>query len=90
MVHRHPVWVVDFGDPSPGGGPASLLRSMDLATASPPAGLTSAKYISWIKSFFRAQRSQYRPAVQLVTPAGGQTVLRIGYGAPSPLDPGSI
>jgi hypothetical protein len=87
MVHIHPVRIVDFGDQSPGGGPASLLRSMDLATANPPAHLTSPVYISWMRSFVRVQRSQYHPAMSQVTLPTGQAVLRIGFGAPSPLNP---
>jgi hypothetical protein len=87
MVHIHPVRIVDFGDQSPGGGPASLLRSMDLATADPPAHLTSAAYIDWMRSFVNVQRSQYRSALSQVTLPTGQAVLRIGFGAPSPLDP---
>ena len=86
MVHYHPLQIVDFGDQSPGGGPASLLRSLDLATADPPAHLTSSAYINWMRSFIRAQRSKYHPALTLVT-IRGQRMLRIGYGAPSPLDP---
>ena len=85
MVHYHPLQIVDFGGQSPGGGPASLLRSMDLATADPPAHLTPSEYINWMLSFIQAQRSKYHPALSLVTLPGGQTVLRIGYGAPSPL-----
>ncbi len=85
MVHYHPLQIVDFGGQSPGGGPASLLRSMDLATADPPAHLTPSEYINWMRSFIQAQRSKYHPALSLVTLPGGQTVLRIGYGAPSPL-----
>ena len=85
MVHYHPVRVVDFGDRSPGGGPASLLRSMDLATADPPAHLTTSAYVSWMRSFINVQRSQYFPG--LVTLPDGQAVLRVGYGAPSPLNP---
>ena len=85
MVHYHPVRVVHFGDQSPGGGPASLLRSMDLATADPPAHLTPSAYISWMQSFIKVQRSQYFPG--LVTLPDGQAVLRVGYGAPSPLNP---
>jgi hypothetical protein len=85
MVHYHPLRIVDFGGQSPGGGPASLLRSMDLATADPPAHLTPSEYINWMRSFIRAQRSKYHPALSRVTLPGGQTVLRIGYGAPSPL-----
>ena len=89
MVHFHPLQIVDFGGQSPGGGPASLLRSMDLATADPPGHLTPSAYINWMRSFIKAQRSQYHPALSLVTLPGGQTVLRIGYGAPSPLNPRS-
>jgi len=89
MAHRHPVQVVDFGGHSPGGGPASLLRSMDLATADPPAHLTSSAYINRMESFIRAQRSKYHPALSLVKLPSRQTVLRIGYEAPSPLDPNS-
>jgi hypothetical protein len=85
MAASHPVQVVDFGGQSPGGGPASLLRSMDLATADPPAHLTPSAYINWMRSFIQVQRSQYRPALSQVTLPTGQTVLRIGYGAPSPL-----
>jgi len=87
MVHIHPVRIVDFGSQSPGGGPASLLRSMDLATANPPAHLTTSAYISWMRSFTKVQRSLYHPALSLVRLSNSQTVLRIGYGAPSPLNP---
>ena len=86
MVHYHPLQIVDFAGQSPGGGTASLLRSMDLATTDPPAHLTSSAYIGWMRSFIRVQRSKYHPALTLVT-LRGQTVLRIGYGAPSSLNP---
>jgi hypothetical protein len=88
MGHYHPLRIVDFGSPSPGGGPASLLRSMDLATAHPPAHLTSSAYSNWMRSFIEAQRTKYHPALSMVTLPGGQAVLRIGYAAPSPLNPG--
>jgi predicted Ser/Thr protein kinase len=89
MVPIHRLQIVDFGGQSPGGGPASLLRSMDLATADPPAHLSSSAYINWMRSFIRVQRSQYHPQLSLVTLGTGQNVLRIGYGAPSPLNPRS-
>ena len=85
MAHSHPVQIVDFSGQSPGGGPASLLRSVDLATADPPAHLTPSAYGNWMRAFIQVQRSQYHPALSLVTLPTGQTVLRIGYGAPSPL-----
>jgi hypothetical protein len=86
MAHRHPVRIVDFADQSPGGGPASLLRSMDLATTSQATHLTPAPYPGWIHALVDAQRAQYRPAwsTPMMMP-GGQAVVRIGYRAPSPL-----
>ena len=86
MAHRHPLYIVDFASQSPGGGPASLLRWMDLATTVKPAHLTPAAYLGWMLSFIATQRAEYHPVwVQQVTLRTGQTVLRIGYGAPSPL-----
>jgi len=86
MAAGHPVRIVGFVDQSPGGGPASLLRSVDLATAGRAAHLTHAAYLGWMRAFIDAQRAPYRPAwSQPVTLRTGQAVLRIGYGAPSPL-----
>jgi predicted Ser/Thr protein kinase len=89
MAHSHPVSIVDFASESPGGGPASLLRWVDLATDVPAAHITHTAYIGWIKSFFDNQRAEYQPAwVQQITlRSTGQAVLRIGYSAPSPLSP---
>ena len=86
MAHSHPLYIVDFASQSPGGGPASLLRWVDLATTVKPAHLTPAAYLGWMLSFIGTQRAEYRPVwVQQVTLRTGQAVLRIGFGAPSPL-----
>ena len=86
MAHSHPLRIVDFASQSPGGGPASLLRWVDVATTVKAAHLTRAAYLGWMRSFIDTQRAEYRPAwVQQVTLRTGQAVLRIGYGAPSPL-----
>jgi hypothetical protein len=86
MAHVHPVRIVDFGGQSPGAEPASLLRSVDLATVDRAAHLTRTAYLSWMQAFIHAQRAQYRPArSQQATLPTGQAVLRIGYAAPSPL-----
>ena len=61
IAGRHPVHIVDFVDQSPGGGPASLLRSVDLATADNAAHLTRAAYLGWMQSFIGAQRAEYLP-----------------------------
>ena len=87
MAASHPVGIVDFVNQSPGGGPASLLRSVDLATADRGAHLTRAAYLDWMQTFIDAQTAQYLPGwAQQVTLRTGQAVLRIGYGAPSPLN----
>jgi hypothetical protein len=86
MAHSHPLSIVDFASQSPGGGPASLLRWVDLATTVRTAHLTRAAYLGWMRSFVDTQRAEYQPVwVQQVTLRTGQAVLRIGYGAPSPL-----
>jgi hypothetical protein len=85
MAGRHPVHIVDFVSQSPGGGPASLLRSVDLATVDSAAPMTRSAYLGWMQTFIDAQRAQYHPSVRQVTLHTGQTVLRIGFGAPSPL-----
>jgi len=88
MVVRHPVHIVDFGGWSPGGGPASLLRWVDVATVTRGAHLTRAGYLRWMRSFIHAQRAEFRPARnQQVTSPTGHAVLRIEYLAPSPLSP---
>jgi hypothetical protein len=86
MADRHPVSIIDFVDQSPGGGPASLLRSVDLATVVSAAHMTRAAYVGWMYALIGQQRAEYSPASwqQLTLPASG-SVLRIEYGAPSPL-----
>jgi predicted Ser/Thr protein kinase len=86
MTATYPVRIVDFGDQSPGGGPASLLRSMDLATKVSGTHLAASAYINWMQTLANTQWAQNRPASsKLVTLPSGQTVLRIEFDAPSPL-----
>jgi serine/threonine protein kinase len=86
MAHSHPLSIVDFASQSPGGGSASLLRWVDVATTVKAAHLTRAAYLGWMRSFIGTQRAEYHPVwVQQVTLRTGQAVLRIGYSAPSPL-----
>jgi len=86
MAAGRPLRIVDFASQSPGGGPASLLRWVDLATAGRAAHLTRPAYVRWMWAYIHVQQAPFRPAwARQVTLPGGQTVLRIGYGAPSPL-----
>jgi predicted Ser/Thr protein kinase len=89
MAAFHPVSVVSFVNQSPGGGPGSLMRSVELATADPAAHLSRAAYLSWMQGFLNAQRAPYRPAWTKPVTARTGTVLMIGYGAPSLLSPQS-
>ncbi len=62
MADRHPVRITDFVDQSPGGGPASLLRSVDLATVVSAAQMTRAAYVGWMYALIGQQQAEYRPA----------------------------
>jgi predicted Ser/Thr protein kinase len=86
LADNKPLQIVDFGDPSPGGGPGSLLRSVDLATHVAAAHLSAPAYLSWMQDLVNAQRTEYRPAwSHPVRLPGGQTVVRIEFASPSPL-----
>jgi hypothetical protein len=88
MAYGHPMRIVDFGGWSPGGGPASLLRWVDVATVNTRAHLTRVAYLRWMQSFVNVQRAQFLPPrSQPVRLPTGQTALRIEYLAPSPLSP---
>jgi hypothetical protein len=87
MVQSHPVRIVSFGGSSPGGGPASLLRWVDVARVNRGAHLTRAAYLSWMRSLIHAQRAEYLARSQQIRSSSGQTVVRIEYLAPSPLSP---
>jgi predicted Ser/Thr protein kinase len=85
MADSQPVRIVAFGDGSPGGGPASLLRSMDLAAPVSASQVGASAYLKSLQAFVNPQRAQYLPASNKIITLHGQTVLRIGYDAPSPL-----
>jgi hypothetical protein len=86
MAYFQPVRIVAFGDQGPGGGPGSLLRSVDLATHVTRSHLAASAYLESMQALVNAQRAQYRPALsKQITLPTGQTVLRIQYDAPSPL-----
>jgi len=83
MTERYPVQIVDFGDRSPGGGPASLLRSMDVATHVSTAHEAARTYVSWMRELVDAQWANLPASSKVVTLPTGRTVLRIEFDAPS-------
>ncbi|HXZ69637.1 MAG TPA: hypothetical protein VEH31_02050 [Streptosporangiaceae bacterium] len=83
LAVSYPVNVMAFGDDAPGSAAAMPLREMEIAGAGSPAG--RAAELQHIRSSVLAQHSVFLPAhVSLVRLAGG-AVLRIEFGAPSPL-----
>ena len=83
LAVSYPVNVVAFGDEAPGAAAVMPLREMEIAGTGSPAG--RAAELRHIRSSVLAQHSVFLPAhVSLVRLAGG-AVLRIEFGAPSPL-----
>jgi len=77
---------VAFGDAGPGFGADSPLRSAELADTGGTAGTSASAYLRSVLAFLHAQRAPYLPArAGTVRLAGGRTVLRIEFAAPSPL-----
>jgi hypothetical protein len=74
-----PLRLVTFDDPSPGASSAVPLRGAELGAAG-SAGLSA------MVAFWRAQQSQYAPAVaRIIRTVGGQSVVIVRYGAPGPM-----
>jgi hypothetical protein len=88
MAQYHPVRIADFSGLAPGvrAGAGNPLRFMDVAE---PAGATSKAWLAYVQSVraqLDVQLPTYRPLrIELTRLAGGQTVLRIEFGAPSQL-----
>ncbi len=81
----HVVEVVDFPAPAAGASAGMPLRVADIAPAG-PGTRQRPNTIASLASYLRAQLSPYRPAhITVVRLASGRPVLRVEYGAPSPL-----
>jgi hypothetical protein len=89
MAARYPVKIVAFGDSGPGASADIPLRSADLAEFDEVPGTSNAAFMQSMLAFLHTQPRRYRrylPAhAETVRLAGGQTVLRIEFAAPSPL-----
>ena len=86
MATLQPVTIVDFGRAAPGASPGIPLRSVDLAKTSGVALTRTSAYVRSVLALLSALSPPFRPArVGLVRLAGGQTVLRVEFAAPSPL-----
>jgi len=90
MAAVHPIDIIAFGSSAPGADPAMPLRFVEvtqLNRAQPSAGRSaSPAFVRSMLAFLRGQPTHLgTPQTQTVRLAGGLTVLRIQFSAPSPL-----
>jgi hypothetical protein len=90
MAAQHPIYIVAFYGFAPGADASMPVRFADLIQASPGdlAGRrpVTPAFVRSMVAFLHGPRIPYRPPrVATVRLARGQTVLRIGFAAPSPL-----
>jgi hypothetical protein len=90
MAAKRPIYIVAFNGFAPGADANMPLRFADLTPASPGQLVGSRpvtpEFARSMVAFLRTQPTPYRPLrVETVDLAGGHTVLRIEFAAPSPL-----
>ncbi len=85
LATMHTVDLIGFPAAAAGASPGMPLRVAEIAPAG-PGTRRRPNTMGSLVSFLRAQLSPYRPAgIAVVRLPGGRPVLRVGYGAPSPL-----
>jgi hypothetical protein len=83
---QFPVSILAFGDPGPGAGAGSPLRSAELAGTESTHPTGSSSSVQQMLRFLRAQKPPYAPArAELARLSRGQPVVRVEFAAPSPL-----
>jgi hypothetical protein len=81
-----PVSILAFGDPGPGTGASSPLRSAELRGTENTHLAGSASSVHQMLEFLRAQKPPFAPAwAEMARLPGGEPVLRVEFAAPSPL-----
>jgi hypothetical protein len=90
MAAKRPIYVVAFNGFAPGADANLPLRFADFVQASPrylaDSRPVTPAFVQSMGALLRAQPASFRPLlVKTVLRARGQTVLRIGFAAPSPL-----
>jgi hypothetical protein len=85
-VEPVPLTVLAFGDPGPGAGAGSPLRSAELAPTGNTNPASSARTVRQMIRFLDQQQSPYAPAwADMARLPSGQAVLRLEFAAPTPL-----
>ncbi len=81
LAAKYPLNLVTFGAQAPGASPQVPLRSVEVAATA----AQGAAEIRLVQDFLQAQLPPYHPLSLQVLAAGTRPVLRIEFGAPSPL-----
>ena len=81
LAARYPLRLVAFGTQAPGASPEVPLTSVDVAATA----TRGAAEIRLVQDFLQAQLPPYHPLRLQMLAAGTRPVLRIEFGAPSPL-----
>ena len=82
----HPLSVVAFGDSGPGAAPGVPLRAVELATTSQTVNADRPLTVQGMLALVNLQQPPFRPArAGRIRLRDGETVIRIEFGAPSPL-----
>jgi hypothetical protein len=81
LAARYPLRLVAFGTQAPGASPEVPLSSVDVAATA----TQGAAEIRLVQDFLQAQLPPYHPLRLQMLAAGPRPVLRIEFGAPSPL-----
>jgi hypothetical protein len=86
LAAQQPVDIVGFGGIAPGAASAVPLRFADLAQADTAAGKGGSKYVQSLLAALGQEVTPFHPmTTAMVRLPGGQAVLRVEFGAPSPL-----
>ncbi|HKD90003.1 MAG TPA: hypothetical protein VKB62_15850 [Streptosporangiaceae bacterium] len=85
MAHKQPLDILSFGSVAPGASPSVPLRYADLALKHVARHLASRAYKRTLVALARSRAAPHvLLSISKVRVAGGRTVLRIEFAAPSP------
>jgi hypothetical protein len=83
----HPIDIVSFNANASGISPGIQYRTADLAPNAPAARMSAADYLKFLTNTLAAEPGVYHPLTDGMTSnSSGQSVFRITFSAPSPLN----
>jgi hypothetical protein len=87
VASLHPIDIVSFNANAPGTSPGIQYRTADLVPNYPAARMSGPDYLRFLTTTLDAEPGVYRPLTDGMTSnSAGQSVFRITFSAPSPLN----